>query len=424
MTLIKTSLLNGIAVVIKMLTLLGINKILAIYVGPAGYAALGQFQNAMTMITTFASGAINTGVTKYTAEYYDDEPKQRLVWRTAGTIALVGSVVTALLIAIFNQILAAWFLKDASYGGVFLWFAATIVLFTFNTLLLAILNGKKEIARYVLANIAGSIFALLATGIMVIQFGLYGALVALAVYQSISFFVTLLLCYKAPWFKIEYLFGGIDKQTALNLGKYTAMALTSAACVPVSHMLVRNHLGETLGWEAAGYWEAMWRLSSAYLMFVTTTLGVYYLPRLSELKDAREIKKEIIQGYKLILPVAALCGVVIYLLRDFIIVTLFTKDFLPMRELFGGQVLGDTMKIGSLILAYLMLGKAMVRLFLVTEIVFSATFVILSRQIISKIGLEGVVLAHAINYALYWLVMIVCILRSVSREKLINFSME
>ena len=114
MTLIKTSLLNGIAVVIKMLTLLGINKILAIYVGPAGYAALGQFQNAMTMITTFASGAINTGVTKYTAEYYDDEPKQRLVWRTAGTIALVGSVVTALLIAIFNQTLAAWFLKDAS----------------------------------------------------------------------------------------------------------------------------------------------------------------------------------------------------------------------------------------------------------------------------------------------------------------------
>ena len=67
MTLIRTSLLNGIAVVIKMLTLLSINKVLAIYVGPVGYAALGQFQNAVQMITTFASGAINTGVTKYTA---------------------------------------------------------------------------------------------------------------------------------------------------------------------------------------------------------------------------------------------------------------------------------------------------------------------------------------------------------------------
>lgn len=411
MTLIKTSLLNGIAVVIKMLTLLGINKILAIYVGPAGYAALGQFQNAMTMIITFASGAINTGVTKYTAEYYDDEQKQRLVWRTAGTISLLGSIVTALLIAVFNQPLAAWFLKDANYGSVFIWFAATLVLFTFNTLLLAILNGKKEIARYVLANIAGSIFSLLATGFMVVEFGLYGALVALACYQAISFFVTLLLCYRAPWFKTKYLFGGIDKQTALNLGKFTAMALTSALCVPVSHILVRNHLGETLGWDAAGYWEAMWRLSSAYLMFVTTTLGVYYLPRLSELKDTREIREEVIQGYKIILPVAALCGVAIYVLRDFIIAILFTKDFLPMRELFGLQMLGDTLKIGSWILAYLMLGKAMVKLFMITEIVFSIFFTLLSWVLIDYLALEGVALAHVINYAIYWSVMIFIFVR-------------
>lgn len=411
MTLVRTTLLNGIAVFIKMLTLLGVNKILAVYVGPAGYAALGQFQNAVQMITTFASGAINTGVTKYTAEYHEDEAKQHKVWRTAGTIALLGSLLTALVIALFNHSLAAWFLKDANYGGVFLWFAATLVLFTFNTLLLAILNGKKEIGRYVLASIAGSIFALLVTGTMAIRFGLYGALVALAVYQSITFFVTLLLCYKAPWFKISYLVGGIDKQTALNLGKYTAMALTSAACVPLSHILVRNHLGETLGWAAAGYWEAMWRLSTAYLMLVTTTLGVYYLPKLSELQDPQEIKKEIIQGYKIILPVAALSGLVIYMLRDFIIRLLFTQDFVPMRALFGWQMLGDTLKIGSWILAYLMLGKAMFKLFIFSEIVFAAGFVALTWVFTSSLGLKGVAIAHAVNYFIYWLAMLFFIFR-------------
>src|SRR5690606_41741019 len=112
MTLIKTSLLNGIAVIIKMLTLLGLNKILAIYVGPSGYAALGQFQNAVQMITTLASGAINTGVTKYTAEYHEDEAKQQAVWRTAGTIALIGSLLVSVLVVVFNRPLAGWFLKD------------------------------------------------------------------------------------------------------------------------------------------------------------------------------------------------------------------------------------------------------------------------------------------------------------------------
>ena len=405
MTLFRTSLLNGIAVFIKMLTLLGINKILAVYVGPSGYAALGQFQNAVQMITTFASGAINTGVTKYTAQYNGDEEEQHKVWGTAGTIALAGSLSTAVVIAVLHRSLAIWFLKDPNYGGVFLWFAATLVLFTFNTLLLAILNGKKEIGRYVLANIAGSIFALLATGFMAIEFGLYGALVALAVYQSITCFVTLLICKNAPWFKISYLIGGIDKQTAINLGKYTAMALTSAACVPVSHILIRNHLGEILGWQSAGYWEAMWRLSSAYLLLVTTTLSVYYLPKLSELKASKDLKREIIQGYKIILPIVALVGLVIYFLRDFVIGLLFTQDFNQMRVLFGWQMIGDTLKIGSWILSYLMLAKAMFKLFMISEIVFSFGFIALTWIFSDLFGLEGVAIAHAINYALYWLAM-------------------
>ena len=412
MTLIKTSLLNGIAVIIKMLTLLGLNKILAIYVGPSGYAALGQFQNAVQMITAFASGAINTGVTKYTAEYYDDEARQHTVWRTAGTIALTGSVLTALLVIVFNRPLAGWFLKDETLGSVFIWFAATLVLFVFNTLLLAILNGKKEIQRYVIANIAGSLFALTVTGVMAVQLGLYGALVALAIYQSLTFFVTLSLTYKASWFKLRYLAGGIDKLAAKNLAAYAAMALTSAACVPLSHILIRNHLGETLGWEAAGYWEAMWRLSAAYLMLVTTTLSVYYLPKLLELKDPGDIKREIIQGYKIILPVAATCGVTIYLLRSFIIRLLFSDEFSPMEPLFAWQLTGDTLKIGSWILAYLMLGKAMVKLFIASEIISAGIFFGLTIIFTDRIGLEGVAVAHTVNYLIYWIVMAIFIGKS------------
>ncbi len=409
MTLIKTSLLNGIAVAIKMLTLLGLNKILAIYVGPSGYAALGQFQNAVQMITTFASGAINTGVTKYTAEYHSDEEAQHKVWRTAGTIAITGSLLSAVIIVLLNESLAIWFLKDANYGGVFVWFAASLVLFTSNALLLAILNGKKEIVRYIVANIAGSIFALSVTTLMAMRFGLYGALVALAVYQSLTFFVTLFVSYKTSWFRFDSLFGRIDKPTAINLLKYTAMALTSAACVPLSHILVRNHLGLAFGWQAAGYWEAMWRLSSAYLMIVTTTLSLYYLPRLSELKHVDDIKLEVINGYRLILPLAIVCSVFMYVFRDTIIVLLFTADFAPMRELFPWQLLGDTFKIASWILAYLMLGRAMIKLFVVTEILFAVSFVLLVYYFSSFGGIESASIAHAVNYFVYFLILLIIV---------------
>lgn len=403
LTLIKTSLLNAIAVGIRMLTLLGINKILAIYVGPAGYAALGQFQNAVQMISTLASGAINTGVTKYTAEYQDNEAEQRKVWQTAGTIALTGSLVLSVLVFVFRERLTQGFLGDAQMSTVFIWFAATLVLFVFNTLLLAILNGKKDIPRYVLANIAGSFLALAITSLMVVNWGLMGALIALAVYQSLSFFATLFLCLKTPWFRWRELAGPVDITVAKKLAKYTVMALTTAVMVPLSHILVRNHLGQALGWEAAGYWEAMWRLSSAYLMLITTTLSVYYLPRLSELHKPEEIKNEIYVGYKVILPLTILFGAVIFSSKEILIEFLFTESFKGMGELFAWQLVGDTLKIGSWILSYLILTKAMVGVYVVTEVLFGLNFFCLTWILTKNNGIQGVVIAHAINYLIYWL---------------------
>jgi PST family polysaccharide transporter len=409
-TLIRTSLLNGIAVVVKILTLLGLNKILAIYVGPAGYASIGQFQNAVQIVTTLASGAINTGVTKYTAEYHEDESKQHAVWRTAATISLIGSVSVSIIVVAFNKQFAVWFLKDQSLSSVFTWFALSLIFFVINAFLLSILNGKKEIHRYVISNIIGSLFALAVTALMAIQWGLYGTLVALAIYQSLNFFVTLALTYKTSWFKIRYFLGDIDKQAAKNLAKFSTMALTSVVCTPVCHIMIRDHLGENLGWEAAGYWEAMWRLSSAYLMLVTTTLSVYYLPKLAEIVSANDIKKEILQGYKIILPVTTVSGLGIYLFRDYIIQVLFSSEFYDMRILFHWQVIGDVLKIGSWVLSYLMLSKAMVGLFVFSEILFTTTFYLLSTFLIYSLGLEGVSIAHALNYAAYWIFMIIAIM--------------
>src|SRR4051794_957033 len=98
-----------------------LNKVLAIYVGPSGYAVIGQFQNAVSMAVTFATGAIQTGVTKFTAEYHDDDARQRALWRTAGTMVLLASLPCALLVALFRERLALFFLKDASLARVFLW---------------------------------------------------------------------------------------------------------------------------------------------------------------------------------------------------------------------------------------------------------------------------------------------------------------
>lgn len=405
MNLLKTSVLNGIAVLIKTATMFVLNKILAVYVGPSGYAAIGQFQNFIQMVTTFAGSAINTAVIKYTAEYYEDEHKQQSIWRTAGSIVLIFSLFFSILILIFQKQLSIYIFHTSLYHSVFVWFAVFLTFFTFNAFFLAILNGKKEIFRLVIANIAGSIFVLVITSILVVKYALYGALVALSIYQSLAFFVTLFLCYKANWFRLSYLFGKIDKDIAKKFAAFALMALVSAICVPLSQMVIRSYLTYEYGLTYAGYWEAMIRLSAAYLMLVTTTLGIYYLPRLSELSKIQEIKSEVYLGYKFIFPLAMISGLCVYLLRDWIIALLFTKSFLPMRDLFFWQVIGDSLKIGSWILAYLMLSKAMTKLFITTEIIFAITSILLTYVCTQLLGFRGVSIAHLLNYGMYWTVM-------------------
>lgn len=203
MNLLKTSVLNAVAVLIKTATMFILNKVLAVYVGPAGYAAIGQFQNFIQMVTTFAGTAINTAVIKYTAEYYEDEARQQAIWKAAGTIVLTFSLLSAFLILIFQKQLSVYIFHTSAYHSVFIWFALFLIFFTFNALFLAILNGKKEILKLVIANIAGSVFSLAITSILAIKYSLYGALVALSIYQSLAFFITLILCYKSEWFNLS-----------------------------------------------------------------------------------------------------------------------------------------------------------------------------------------------------------------------------
>lgn len=404
MNLFKTSVLNGVAVLIKTITMFVLNKILAVYLGPTGYAAIGQFQNFIQMVTTFAGSAINTAVVKYTAEYHEDETKQRAVWKTAGSIVFLFSLLFAIFILIFQKQLALYIFQSLKYQTIFIWFAVFLIFFNFNTLFLAILNGKKEILKLVFANIAGSLFALVITGVLAIKLQLYGALIALSIYQSITFIVTLILCHRADWFEFSSLLGKIDLGITKKFASFILMALVSAICVPLSQMLIRAYLTQEFSLAYAGYWEAMIRLSTVYLLLVTTTLGVYYLPRLSELNAIDEIKKEVYLGYKFIFPLAVVGGICVFILRDWIIKLLFSPSFAPMQDLFLWQMMGDALKIGSWILAYLMLSKAMTKLYICTEIIFTVSLIALTYICTQVFGFEGVSIAHLINYGLYWIV--------------------
>jgi len=242
--------------------------------------------------------------------------------------------------------------------------------------------------------------------LLVVFLGVYGALLNCIISQSVIVFVTIFFVFRESWFRTIFSSISFDRKITKNLLKFSLMLLTTSILAPYSQILVRDYISTTISIDTAGLWEAMNRLSGMYLLFITASISIYYLPRLSEIKDPQLLKAEIIKTAKIILPLLAVACLFIYLLRFFLIRLIFSPAFLPMEDLFATQMIGDFFKIASWLIAFLFWAKAMTSLYIIVEVAFSATFILLSIYGVKYYGLRGSAMGFAANYIVYFICML------------------
>jgi len=402
--LIKTSFYTSISTAINFISGFIVVKVVAVKIGPEGIALVGQFQNTTAILTMLATAAINSGVIKYLAEFKDDPGKSRQIINTAFLIVFISSLIISLFVMGASGYLSEAAFKSRQFWIVYFLFGLFTMAISFNSLFLAILNGLKQIKKFTIINICSSLIGVAVTVIAAYKFGLEGVLLASTGTAIIIFLINIFI-FRKLGINWKPNFKSWDKRVVKLLSAFSLMALVTGFVVPTMQILVRDRIILQFSVTEAGYWQAVTKISDYYLGFITSVLAVYYMPRLSEIQVKSELRVEIIKGYKTILPVVAAIALVIWATKDFIIHILFTPAFLPMKPLFTFQLLGDFFKIGSWLLAFLMVAKAMTRTFIVTEILFSASYVALSYFFMNHYGIIGATYSFCINYGLYWILM-------------------
>ncbi|MFJ8219587.1 O-antigen translocase [Bacillus cereus] len=408
MNLLKTSFLSGIATIIKMFSNLIINKIIAVYIGPTGIALIGQFQNILNTLVTLGSGGITAGVTKYVAQHVDNNQLKKRYISISLFITIFCSIFTGIVIFILKDWLTLKAFSDLKYRSIFIILSVSILFISLNNYLLALLNGLKKIKVYILINILSSLVALVLTTILTIKYTLYGALLSIVLVQSVVLVVTLVYVIKTKFINNIQLNLIGEKGIYKDFSQYSLMAIVSMVCIPINQLWIRNLIIDSESLIAAGHWEAMNKISSMYLLVITTALTTYYLPRLSEIRKVEELREEVKKSYRFILPFVLLSCVGIFILRDFIIELLFSKEFYGMRELFVFQLIGDFLKMSSWVLGFLMVARAMTKVFIITEIGSALLYLGLSHILINQFSVKGVTMAYATMYLIYliWMVII------------------
>lgn len=415
--LVKVFSITAISTSVKILTAFVSIKIIASILGPSGIALIGQLNNFTTIIMAIASAGINQGVTKYISEYKTDEGEVKKYIRTSFQITFLFSIASGILLLIFSEYLSQTIFKSSEFAYVFVLFGCVIVLYALNNLMLSIVNGYKEYKKYVKINIINSLVGLVFTVTLVYFWELKGALISFISYQSVMFFVTFWMLRKKIWIQFLKFSWNFDIIIYRKYLQYTLMAITTAVTVPVSQLYIRSYVIQNISMTDAGYWESMNKLSAMYLMIITSSLSVYFLPKLAEIKTDTAIRKEIFKAYKIILPFLAGALGIIYVFKFIIIRILFSEEFLPMSDLFKYQLIGDFLKISSLLLAFLMIAKSMTVRFITTEILTSASFVLLSLYFVKGNGVVGITQAYMLNYGMYLILMVILFRKLVFNTK-------
>lgn len=401
MSIARAGLYSAIGTAARLLAGLVIVKLVAWAAGPDGVGKLGQFMSLMSLLAVLAGGGISAAIVKYVAEYRDDPERLARLLRAALGYALCAALLMGAAALLFSRQLALWLLDDARYESLLRVLAFAQVGIALSNYLLAVINGFMDVRRLVFIQVVGSALSILLAAWLSWQQGLYGALLALVLGQLLWLAIGLPAWWRSPDFRPGMLRAGFDRDMIVRLATFSLMTLSSALCAPLVNIAVRDHLAAQFGWEQVGYWQAVTRVSDAYLLFLTTAINVYYLPKLAAVREREELKRELAQAWRQLLPAAATLALLVYVAREWVTRALFTADFAAANALYGPQLIGDVIKIGSFVLSYLMLAKAMTGLFVLSEFVFAGTYLALVFVFTRWYGLPGAVYAFAANYLLY-----------------------
>lgn len=402
--LAKLASLQIFAVLTRIVAGLLTSKAIAVFIGAEGLALIGNLRNFVQASQTVASGGFYKGIVKYVGQFKDSVSE---LSRVISSVFYAGFVATVF-VCFFCYLKADWindmvFPNYNDYAYVIKIFAIALPFYILNMFSFSIMNGFSKYKILIVINIIGQLLSVSIALVLIYQNKIDGALISAVISESLIFLITLVgiinrrslvPLIKASMFSLGYL-----KKMRL----FVLMAFFTAVLLPLVSLAIRTHIIESVGYKDAGFWEAMSRLSKYYLMFVSALITLYRLPQFSEIKDDVQFKKAVVRFYKRMIPFLVFGLLLIYLLRKYVVLLVLTDEFQPVEDLFFWQLLGDFVKILSIVIAYQFVAKKMFWHYVLTEAFLIVTLYTASIYFIDLFdGIKGAVIGHFFSYLMYF----------------------
>lgn len=381
---------------IRLLVTFLILKYLSSTFGPERFGTITQVMGIAAIFYMFAGGGISNGLIRSVAGAKDRFEKSQ--WMTAATIIFAASSVLLMLIALALYFFGAQPLfRDSELSALFLIIGGAQIVVGAGNIGLAYLSGAGDLKRFTCAHTIGSVFALLVTLTLVYVANYAGALIGSALLPlgpalfGAFFFLVALRVRDVSWAKPQ-------KLQIVNLLQFGAVMAIGITVVPLAQLFVRADMGRVLGWEAVGYWQAVARLSDAYMQIFGVLFINFLLPRIAATSPDQHTALLMKSGLSIIGLFAAGAAVMM-IFKSTIIQLIFSADFLQATRYVDFQLLGDFFKVLAGILTYYFVAKGRLIVQGGLELLQASIFILVFLAFRSEIGAKAAVVGHAVACA-------------------------
>lgn len=410
--------LNAGVILVRLVISFFLNREITGIVTTGQYAQIANFRNLIAQLTSLTSLGIFNGIVKYVAEYKEDKQQLQRLFSTATVFTIIGSLVSFLVLYFGASYFSEKYLGSTEYEYLIQLTAVIVPFISIQRVFNGVVNGlsrykafsKIELLAYLISS------GLLLWFLYINQFE--GVILAIALTPIIQVSVMLFVMIKV--FKEYVQFSKLKLKTPLakSLLAFTAMSFISTILLNQVEVEVRNTIENKISETEAGVWTGLMMISKNYMVFINAILTLYVLPKFANIHTRNGFVKELGSIYKTLLPIFAVGMIVVYFLREYAVIILFKgEDYLGMVPLFKWQLLGDFVRLASLILASQFFAKKLVYAFIFSELLSLGLFFGFSLLFIDWYGVEGVPLAHLARYIIYFVVVFILVLRYFKRNK-------
>ncbi|QAA82908.1 O-antigen translocase [Aequorivita sp. H23M31] len=414
--LLKMTSLNAGAIVVRLFISAIIQRLLTEYVGPVGQYKIGQLRSISQLLVSVTSLGTFNGVVKYIAEYKTDEIKLQKLFSSVFVFLVVGVSITVPVLLIFSDEISLHLFASTEYSFVIKLLAVVVPFIAIQRVFNGVINGLSEYKKFVKIDIISYLAGSVLTVVFLFQYNLNGVLVAIAITPIVQVLVLLSVFYRVLREYLQFKKLQFRAPMAKALLAFTVMSFVSSILLPLVEIDIRSMLDEKLSGRDAGIWTNMTFISHNYMVFSGSIFTLYVIPKFAGIYDSHNFKKEVISIYKTLLPLFAVGMVLVYLFRNVIIDLIYPGQY-EMASLFKWQLMGDFVRLASLVLAHQFLAKKLVINFVVTEIMSLALFYGFAYYFVGIYGIEGVVMAHLLRYIIYFLVVLFLIIRYFKKQE-------